>query len=82
MNILIKPDSGGFERLPECMAFLQEYMGKERRVGRKYGHLFVQQHSGKQWTFEIFETKTQFVIIVTTSDFEYFLTENLLQNGS
>lgn len=67
--ITIRPDEGGWERLPDAIGYIRRYKEGTNKTGRKNARLEVQQHSGKQWSFEIWHTKTGYYCQITTRDF-------------
>lgn len=72
MQVITRPDEGSWVRLPDSVGYLQEYREKifpSNPPGRPNAMLYIQQHSSFQWTFEIWHTKTAFIIVITSSPF-------------
>jgi hypothetical protein len=70
MMIQIKPDAGGWQRLPDALGFLHEYSAVNNKSGRQNAMLYIQQHSGFTWAFRIFHTKAAYIIEIETTIFK------------
>jgi hypothetical protein len=69
MNIVITTDFEGSTKLPDAMGYLDEYRAVNRPLGRDNNEIYIQQHDGKQWVFDIWQVKAGFRIKITTKEY-------------